>query len=172
MGRKPTLLCVDDDVQCLAVRKMLFEAFGFNVTTTADPRQAQRLHAAQAFDAVVLDFQMPFINGAELAKTMKVARPEIPVVILSGLPQLPEGVPEYHDRFFCKGDSGLKLAQEIHNLIAASGNGNGGGRNALSKRLVATAGILFGFATQGISEVRHRLFHSPQMTKKAAAAVA
>jgi len=169
MGRKPSLLCVDDDVQCLAVRKMLFEAFGFIVTTTPDPRQAQRLHAAQHFDAVVLDFQMPYINGAELAKTMKVARPEIPVVILSGLTQIPEGAPHYYDRFFCKAESGFKLAQEIQNLIATSGSGNGGGHTAISKKILATAGILFGFATQGISDVRHRLFHSPQMAKKAAA---
>lgn len=172
MGRKPTLLCVDDDVQCLAVRKMLFEAFGFKVTTTADPRRAQRLHAAQHFDAIVLDFQMPHINGAELAKTMKLARPEIPVVILSGLVQLPDGAPQYYDRFFCKGDSGLKLAQEIHNLIASSGDGNNGTRIAVSKRILATAGILYGFATQGISQVRHRLFHPAQMAKKAAVATA
>ena len=172
MGRKPTLLCVDDDVQCLAVRKMLFEAFGFNVTTTPDPRQAQRLHAAQHFDAVVLDFQMPHINGAELAKTMKIARPEIPVVILSGLTQLPEGAPHYHDRFFCKSGSGLKLAQEIQNLIANSGNGSSGTKLAVSKKILATAGILFGFATQGISEVRHRLFHPAQMSKKTATAAA
>lgn len=169
MGRKPTLLCVDDDVQCLAVRRMFFEAFGFSVTTTSDPRQAQRLHAAQAFDAVVLDFQMPHINGADLAKTMKVARPEIPVVILSGLTQLPEGVPQYHDRFFCKAESGLKLAQEIHNLIASSGNGGGGGKMPVRKRVIATAGILLGFATQGISEVRQRFLHGPQMVGKAVA---
>ncbi len=169
MGRKPTLLCVDDDVQCLAVRKMLFEAFGFKVTTTPDPRQAQRLHAAQSFDAVVLDFQMPYINGAELAKTMKVARPEIPVVILSGLVELPDGVPQYHDRFFCKAESGFKLAQEIQNLIASSGNDGDSGHVAIGKRIIATAGILLGFATQGISEVRHRLFHSAPIPKKAAA---
>jgi len=170
MCRKPTLLCVDDDVQCLAVRKMLFEAFGFSVTTTADPRQGQRLHAAQPFDAVVLDFQMPYINGAELAKTMKVARPEIPVVILSGLPELPAGVPQYHDRFFCKGESGLKLAQEIQNLIASSGSGGGGAKTPVRKRVIATAGILLGFATQGISEVRQRFLHGPQMVEKAIAA--
>ena len=171
MGRKPTLLCVDDDVQCLAVRKMLFEAFGFNVTTTPDPRQAQRLHSLQHFDAVVLDFQMPFINGAELAKTMKVARPEIPVVILSGLTELPEGAPQYHDRFFCKAESGFKLAQEIQNLIANSGTGSNGTKTAVSKKILATAGILFGFATQGISEVRQRLFHHPaHMSKKVAVA--
>jgi len=165
MGHKPTLLCVDDDVQCLAVRKILFEAFGFTVTTTPDPRQAQRLHAAQHFDAAVLDYQMPHLNGAELAKAMKVARPDVPVVILSGLTQLPEDAPRYYDRFFCKSESGLKLAQEIHNLIAGEPPDGESGHPAIGKRIIATAGILLGFATQGFSEVRHRLFHGPQLAK-------
>jgi len=171
MARKPTLLCVDDDVQCLAVRKILFEAFGFTVSTTADARQALRMYEAQNFDAAVLDFQMPYINGAELAKSMKMSRPEVPVVILSGMPYLPEGIPQYYDRFFCKTESGFKLAHEIQDLIAGSNPGGRRGHLAVSKRMLATAGILVGFATQGLSEVRHRLFHRPALAKAASAIV-
>jgi DNA-binding NtrC family response regulator len=164
MGRKPTLLCVDDDVQCLAVRKIMFEAFGFSVTTTPDPRQALRIHATQQFDAAVIDFQMPHLNGAELAKSMKLARPEVPVVILSGLADLPDGVPQYYDRFFCKSESGIKLAQEIQNLITTHSGGDGTHLPA-GKRLLAAAGILLGFASQGLQEVRHRLFHGLMIAK-------
>ena len=171
MAQKPTLLCVDDDVQCLAVRKIMLEAFGFKVTTTPDPRQGLRLHAAHHFDAVVLDFQMPHMDGAEVAKSMKVARPEIPVVILSGMPYLPEGTPQYYDRFFCKTDTGIKLAEEIRQLIAASDSGGGNGHISVGKRVIATAGIVLGFATQGLSEVRHRLFHGSALAQSAAAAV-
>jgi len=170
MGRKPTLLCVDDDVQCLAVRKIMFEAFGFSVTTTPDPRQALRIHATQQFDAAVIDFQMPHLNGAELAKSMKLARPDVPVVILSGLVNLPDGVPQYYDRFFCKSESGIKLAQEIQNLITTH-SGSGGSHLPAGKRLLAAAGILFGFATQGLQEVRHRLFHGPMIAKGASAGI-
>ena len=170
MGRKPTLLCVDDDVQCLQVRKIMFEAFGFAVTTTPDPRQGLRIHATQKFDAAILDFQMPHLNGAELAKSMKLARPDVPVVILSGLAYLPEDAPQYYDRFFCKTESSIKVAQEIHNLIATH-SGQGGSRVPATKRLMAAAGILLGFATQGLSEVRHRIFHGPMIAKGAATAV-
>lgn len=169
MARKPTLLCVDDDVQCLTVRKIMLEAFGFKVTTTPDPRQGLRLHAAQRFDAALLDFQMPYMDGAELAKSMKVARPDVPVAILSGMPYLPEGTPEYYDRFFCKTESGIKLAQEIQNLIATSDSNGGSAHINIARRVVATAGILLGFATQGFSEVRHRLFRGPVLAKIAAA---
>ncbi|HVZ15536.1 MAG TPA: response regulator [Terriglobales bacterium] len=164
MSRKPTLLCVDDDVQCLQVRKIMLEAFGFKVTTTSDPRQALRIHSMQSFDAAVLDFQMPHLNGAELAKSMKMARPDVPVVILSGLPDLPEDAPQYHDRFFCKAESGIKVAQEILSLIETH-SGHGGRRVPATKRMMAAAGILFGFATQGLTEIRHRIFHGPLIAR-------
>ena len=146
----------------------MFEAFGFSVTTTPDPRQALRIHATQHFDAVVVDFQMPHLNGAEVAKSMKMTRPEVPVVILSGLVYLPDNAPQYHDRFFCKTESGIKLAQEIQHLIATHDGGSGTHIPA-SKRLLAAAGILFGFASQGLSEMRHRIFHGPLIAKGAAA---
>jgi len=170
VARKPTLLCVDDDVQSLAVRKIMLEAFGFKVITTPDPRQGLRLHAAQHFDAVVLDFQMPHMDGAELAKSMKVTRPRVPVMILSGMIDLPEGTPHYYDRFYCKSDSAIKLAQEIQHLIGSSDTTGGNGRVSFSRRVTATAGILLGFATQGLSDARHRIFHGPSLAGSISAA--
>ena len=170
MGHKPTLLCVDDDVQCLAIRKIMLEAFGFAVTTTPDPRQALRMHSAQRFDAAILDFQMPHLNGGELAKSMKMARPDVPVVILSGMPYLPEETPEFHDRFFCKTESGIKLAQEIRELIATH-HGGRGHHVTVAKRFMAAAGIALGFASQGLSDIRNRIFHGPVIAKSAVAGV-
>jgi len=162
MGHKPTLLCVDDDAQCLEVRKIFLEAFGFAVTSTTDPRQGLRLHASKRFDAALLDYQMPHLNGAELAKSMKISRPDVPVVILSGLPSLPEDAPQYHDRFFSKTESGLKVAQAIHDLIGET-RGKSDDLPA-RKRLIAAAGVFWGFATQGFSAARRRIFHGPALS--------
>jgi len=170
MAPKPAILCVDDDAQCLSIRKIMFEAFGFQVTTLVDPRQGLRMHATKHYDAVILDFQMPHMDGGELAKAMKMARPDVPVVILSGMPYLPEGTPHYYDRFFCKTESGIKLAQEIQNLITTSSDHRGGGGQLkLSKRLFAAAGIMVGFASQGVQDVRHRLLRRPFLMKSASA---
>lgn len=171
MGHKPTLLCVDDDAQCLSVRKIMFEAFGFQVTTATDPRQGLRMHASRHYDAAILDFQMPYMDGGELAKAMKMARPEVPVVILSGLPYLPQETPQYYDRFYCKTESGIKLAQEIQHLIAESSDGTGGGSAKLSGKLFAAAGIAIGFASQGVRDVRHRIFRKPFLAENSAALI-
>jgi hypothetical protein len=170
MARKPSLLCVDDDAQSLSVRKIMFEAFGFRVTTTSDPRQGLRMHAAQHYDAAILDFQMPHMDGGVLAKAMKLARPDVPVVILSGMPYLPEETPQYYDRFFCKTESGFKLAQEIQNLIVISSPpGGGGGSVKFSKRLSAAAGIVLGFASQGVHDVREKVFRRSLSVKSISA---
>lgn len=161
MARKPTLLCVDDDAQSLEVRRIVFEAFGFEVTCATDPRQGLRLHASRRFDAALLDYQMPHLNGAELAKSMKVSRPDVPIVILSGLADLPPDTPVYHDRFFTKTESGLKIAQALHDLIGETG-GKGDDLPA-RKRLLAAAGVFWGFATQGLSDMRRRIFQGPAL---------
>ena len=169
MGHKPSLLCVDDDAQCLSVRKIMFEAFGFNVTTSTDPRQGLRMHATRHYDAAILDFQMPYMDGGELAKAMKMARPDVPVVILSGLPYLPDDTPQYYDKFICKTESSIKVAQEIQHLIGNASEGGDDGGLGLSKKIFTAAGIAIGFASQGVRDVRHRLFRRSALAQNARA---
>jgi DNA-binding response OmpR family regulator len=40
---------------------------------------------AGAFDVVVTDFAMPEVNGAELALAIKRERPDVPIIMLTGL---------------------------------------------------------------------------------------
>jgi CheY-like chemotaxis protein len=170
-ANKATLLCVDDDAQCLAVRRMLLEAHGFNVVTSINPRQSLRLFRARRFDAAVVDFQMPEMNGAELAKEMKTARSDVPVVMLSGLVELPEGEPVFHDRFVCKAEAGHKLVKELHALIEAPKD-NGGKRVdvPLHRRVVALSALALGFVVEGIAGRRMRRRERPALGLKNMAA--
>ena len=151
--RKPSILLVDDDVQCLNVRRVLFETFGFRVTECSSPRQALRYFQAKRFDVAVLDFQMPEMNGGELATAMKKVTSTVPVVILSGLPYLPEDTPQNYDAFFCKTEPCQKIVRGIESLIASSGSGGNGHRLPLTRRLLAMTGVAVGFATQGFTDV-------------------
>ena len=115
------ILCIDDDVQSLKVRKILLETFDFHVTTASTPREGLKLFRSRNLDAVVLDYQMPEMDGGEVARKMKSLRPEIPVLMLSALPWLPQGAPrECIDLFITKGGPTSKLVNELEQLIAAA----------------------------------------------------
>jgi response regulator RpfG family c-di-GMP phosphodiesterase len=154
--RKPKLLLVDDDAQCLSVRRILFEAFDFKVVSCTNPKQGLRLYQAQRFDAAVIDFQMPEMNGGELAERMKKARPDVPVAILSGLPCAPEGTPECYDRFLCKMEPNAKIVKEVNELIALYSNKKPH-KVKWPTKVSAAVGIAVGFASEGASAAKHKL---------------
>ena len=76
MGAKTHLiLCVDDEVVGLRVRKILLERAGYQVLTAADGHSGMELFATQPVDAVVLDYAMPGMHGGDVAKKMRQAKP-------------------------------------------------------------------------------------------------
>jgi two-component system, OmpR family, response regulator CpxR len=155
-AKKATLLCVDDDAQSLAVRRLLLEAHGFNVVTSINPKQSLRLFRTRRFDAAVVDYQMPEMNGAELAKEMKSERVDVPVVILSGLVELPEGAPVFHDRFVCKAESSHKLVKEIQSLIEPKDDGGIKMGVPMPQRFIAFSALALGFVVEGLNGLRTR----------------
>lgn len=118
MSEQREILCIDDDAQGLMVRGLLLEHLGFHVLTEADGERGLRAFAENDVDAVVMDYQMPGMNGGDVAREMKRLRPEVPVVILSALPWLPENAPrEAIDGFIQKGESVRVLASRIEQVI-------------------------------------------------------
>jgi DNA-binding NarL/FixJ family response regulator len=78
-----------------------------------------RTFQAHAVDAVVMDFQMPGMSGGDAAVEMKRLRPQVPVLILSALPWLPEGAPsEAIDGFIQKGEPLGVLAGKIEQVMS------------------------------------------------------
>jgi CheY-like chemotaxis protein len=117
-GTSGILLCVDDDPATLDIRQRLFELEGFQVIATTDPKQALELCRTRNIDAAVLDYQMPGMNGGELAEAMKRIRPRIPVMIVSALPWLPEDAPACIDAFVSKCAPNSALIDTIAQLVS------------------------------------------------------
>jgi CheY-like chemotaxis protein len=83
---------------------MVLESTGYAVLTAASARAGLELFASRPTDAVLLDYGMPEMNGGEVAAVMKAMKPDIPVVMLSALPSLPENARSV-DAFVTKGQS-------------------------------------------------------------------
>src|SRR6267378_3576856 len=102
--RQKTLLCVDDNQSSLKICKMVLEDFGYKVLTSSSAREGLEVFASNAIDAVILDYQMPEMNGDLVAAEMKRTNPRIPILMLSGWVSLPESALQVVDEFVAKGD--------------------------------------------------------------------
>ena len=112
------ILCIDDDAQSLKVRTMILQTLGYQVWSESGGKDGLRAFGEHRPDAVILDYEMPGMNGGEVAIEMKRLRPEVPVMILSALPWLPEGAPaEAIDAFVQKGEPLKTLARRIEDMI-------------------------------------------------------
>jgi len=102
--RQKTILCVDDSESSLNIFKIILEDFGYKVLTASSGREGLELFVSNAIDAVILDYQMPGINGEVVAAEMKRMNPRIPILMLSGCVSLPESALLLVDEFVTKGD--------------------------------------------------------------------
>jgi DNA-binding response OmpR family regulator len=91
-NRKKTLLLVDDDCDQLAMRRVILERSGYAVLTARDARRGMQLFESEAPDAVVLDYEMPSVNGGVLAERIRRVNCLIPIVMLSACNSVPSWV--------------------------------------------------------------------------------
>ena len=113
---KRTLLCVDDNRVALDIRKQVLETFGYSVLIASDSIAALELFSSSQVDLVISDHLLQGCTGTELAAAMKKLRPDIPIAIISGLPEAPQGM-EYADLFICKVDPIPEVVQKISDLL-------------------------------------------------------
>lgn len=83
---------IDDEAQlCLAAEDWL-GASGFEVTTYCDAKQALAEIDAASLDCVVTDLRMPDLDGRAVLQRLRLADPDLPVVLLSGHGDVPIAV--------------------------------------------------------------------------------
>ena len=78
-----TVLVVDDEQGVRYTLQAIFEEAGYTVRAAASGEEALRELAAHPIDAVVTDLAMPGMDGMELLRTVLVARPRLPVVVIT-----------------------------------------------------------------------------------------
>jgi CheY-like chemotaxis protein len=83
-GPQKMLLCIDDSPEILEYERRMLEQSGYIVVTTRSARRGLKLTKMYSFDAVVLDYLMPEMNGHQLAHEIRCLRPGTPVVMFSG----------------------------------------------------------------------------------------
>jgi DNA-binding response OmpR family regulator len=79
-----TVLCIDDSPQVLFLYKRLFEDQGYNVVLAANGRDGLESMRRFSVDCVILDYQMPEMDGAQVLRSMRHSKAPPPVILVSG----------------------------------------------------------------------------------------
>jgi PAS domain S-box-containing protein len=81
-----TVLLVDDEQPVRSVGARMLEHCGFTVVTASDGREALKIFSERAAEivCVILDLNMPHMDGDETLRAMRSIRPEVRVVMSSG----------------------------------------------------------------------------------------
>jgi DNA-binding response OmpR family regulator len=87
-----TILVIEDDSSIVRVLHRLFTAEGYELKSADSGKQGLEYFNASAPDAVVLDLMLPGMSGREVCKSMKMSRPDVPVLILSAISEVADKV--------------------------------------------------------------------------------
>ena len=100
-GTGVTILCVDDEELPRTLRKFILQKQGYQVITATSGEEALVLLERGGIRLVLTDQMMPGMTGTELTKLVKSTRPGMPVVLISGVNEIPPDA-IYADRFISK----------------------------------------------------------------------
>lgn len=113
----PLILCIDDELVGLKVRKILLERAGYRVLTAPDGPGGLALFEQEPVEAVVLDYSMPGMHGGEVASHMRRIKPRVPILLLSAYLGLPGEVTSLVDLYMTKGEGAPVLLQKLESLL-------------------------------------------------------
>jgi signal transduction histidine kinase len=83
-ARSLAILLVDDEQLVRAATAAMLRELGHDVAEASSGADALVKLPTRAFDLVVTDYKMPRMDGAELARRVREARPELPLLLITG----------------------------------------------------------------------------------------
>jgi DNA-binding response OmpR family regulator len=114
---------VDDEPVLLTFWAELIEAAGYKVLTAYDGLSAMRLFLSESVHAVILDYEMPGMDGVVVAAQMRQINGNVPLILHSGAPVIRKEDRALFNHIIAKGNTlavMLKaLAQELPDAAGA-----------------------------------------------------
>jgi CheY-like chemotaxis protein len=115
---KPLILCADDAPCVLEGWRMLLERNGYEVLTATNGKEALQEFVSHPVDLVLLDHNMPEMNGDVAARHMKACKPDVPVVLLSADDWVPPSKLNIVDAFVSKSEPIARFLEMVDHLLS------------------------------------------------------
>ena len=115
------ILIVDDQAANVSLLEEMLQAAGYTqVSSTQDPTTVCALHRQHAFDLILLDLQMPVMDGFQVMEGLKASAPDdyLPVLVITAQPghklrALQAGAKDFVSKPFDL----VEVKTRIHNLV-------------------------------------------------------
>lgn len=102
----------------LETRQQVLGLAGYTVVTANSGAEALERSRANRVDLAVLDYSMPGMNGEELARRLLELAPGLPLIAVSGVPELPSSFLHLVNAHLQKGQEPEALLDAISNALA------------------------------------------------------
>jgi FixJ family two-component response regulator len=120
LSRLLVIAVVDDDQSVLESVEMLLASAAYDVRSFSAATALLESGSLREIDCLITDVGMPVMDGFELARIVQAARPELPVIFITGRPELlnrsPRDLPG-HYRLFTKPFNGAELLTTVGDAL-------------------------------------------------------
>ncbi|MBL1210709.1 response regulator [Geminocystis sp. GBBB08] len=126
--KKPIIACIDDSQTIQRIVKMTLLTGGFDVISITEPAKAISMFVRQKPDLILMDINMPEIDGYKLAYMMRqsLLLKDIPIVMLTGRDGVMDRVKAKMIGavgYVCKPFNPQELVQSVHNNLQKNNSG-------------------------------------------------
>ncbi len=113
-----TLLIVDDEDSIRFLYQEEFTEEGFHVFCAGNGEEALKIFRENHPDLVILDIQMPGINGIEVLRQMKMEDEDVPVVLCSAFHDFKQDLSTWaSDEYVVKSGDTTELKNAVKKLL-------------------------------------------------------
>jgi PAS domain S-box-containing protein len=120
MPAGPRVLLVEDDAGARELYRAILAAAGYAIEEAGSARAALELLALGRFDAAVVDYSLPDMDGLALARRMREHHPAVAIVFASGYGSLVAGASDLAARVLTKPFSDLQLKDALAVALATA----------------------------------------------------
>lgn len=164
MGRRTTILVVDDEENILSLMAETLRLVGFEALTSNRGAEALARIRNEQIDLVLLDINMPVMDGYEVMERLRQIKPQLPVILLSARQEkqeVIEGLRKGADDYVSKPFSVEEVVMRINAVLRRSS-----GEFTSSKIVVGpitldtdTFQVFFQEISVSLSKTEFRLLH-------------
>ena len=119
------ILIVEDEQKIADALKQGLSEHGFHVEVAYDGTIASRLFLSRHFNLIVLDINIPGINGYELSKMIRISNNQMPIIMLTAMNSLNDKIEGYDagaDDYIIKPFEFKELLMKIRVLLRRTMN--------------------------------------------------